>query len=160
MRQAATYHKRFIWMYSEIMHQLYSLLKKDRSKDWTEECQHTFYEVKRILTTTRIFVNPNWSMEFYIHCDASNIAIGAVLAQNNHGKVNSLIYYANTFLNNAKKNCSIHERVVLAMVYSVQNFGTTFLANHCVFYVDHQALLYLINRPVVSGRLMRWMLLL
>jgi hypothetical protein len=37
------------------------------------------------------------------------------------------------------------------MVYSVQKLRHYLLANHFIFYIDHQALLYLINRPVVSG---------
>jgi hypothetical protein len=46
------------------------------------------------------------------------------------------------------------------MVYSVQKLRHYLLANHFIFYIDHQALLYLINRPVVSGRVALWMLLL
>src|SRR5450631_3212137 len=46
------------------------------------------------------------------------------------------------------------------MINWVQKFRHYFLANHFIFYVDHRALLYLINRPVVSGRIARWMLLL
>ena len=46
------------------------------------------------------------------------------------------------------------------MIYSVGKFRHYLLANHMVFYVDYQALLYLVNRPVVSGRITRWMLLL
>ena len=46
------------------------------------------------------------------------------------------------------------------MVYSVGKFRHYLLANHFVFYVDHQALIYLVNRQVISGRIARWMLLL
>ena len=48
-------------------------------------------------------------MELYVHCDASNIAIGAVLAQNIHEDRDSPIYYASRLLNNAKKNYSTTE---------------------------------------------------
>ena len=101
----------------------------------------------------------NWMMEFHIHCDASNVVIRVVLAQNIHGKIDSPIYYASRLLNNAENNYSTTEREALAMVYSVQKFRHYLLANHFTFYVDHQALLYLINRPVVSGRIARWILL-
>lgn len=46
------------------------------------------------------------------------------------------------------------------MVYSVQKLCHYLLANHFVFYVDHQALLYLIDWPAMSGKIVRWMLLL
>lgn len=31
------------------------------------------------------------------------------------------------------------------------------MANHFIFYVGHQTLLYLINRPIISGRIAKWM---
>ena len=46
------------------------------------------------------------------------------------------------------------------MIYSVGKFRHYLLANHFVFIVDHQALIYLVNRPVVSQKKTRWMLLL
>ncbi len=46
------------------------------------------------------------------------------------------------------------------MIFSVQKFHHYLLGNFFVFYVDHQALLYLINKVVIQGRLARWMLLL
>ena len=99
-------------------------------------------------------------MEFPVHCDASNIAIGAVLAQNIHGDRDSPMYYASRLLNNAKKNYSTIEREALAMIYFVGKFRHYFLANYMVLYIDHQAFLDLVNRPIVSGRIARWMLLL
>ena len=45
------------------------------------------------------------------------------------------------------------------MVYAVNKFRHYLLGNKFVFYVDHIALQYLINKPQVSGRLARWLLL-
>ena len=46
------------------------------------------------------------------------------------------------------------------MVYAVQKFRHYLLAITFVFYVDHQALLYLVNKPIIQGRISRWLLLL
>lgn len=149
---AATYNSRFIWMYAEITRTLYSLLKEENKYEWAEECQRTFDEVKRILTTTPILVCPIWSMEFHIHCVVSNVAIGAVLAQNIHRKVDSPIYYANKLMNSAEKNYSTTVREALAMVYSVQIFCHCLQANHFIFYVDHQNLVVL-DKPTNGVRM-------
>ena len=46
------------------------------------------------------------------------------------------------------------------MVYIVQKFRHYLLATPFVFYVDHQSLLYLVNKPIIQGRISRWLLLL
>ena len=46
------------------------------------------------------------------------------------------------------------------MVYAVKKFKHYLLANKFVFYKDHQALLYLVNKPCHTGRIVRWFLIL
>ena len=46
------------------------------------------------------------------------------------------------------------------MVYAVKKFWHYLLANKFTFFVDHQALLYLVNKPCSTGRLVRWFLIL
>lgn len=46
------------------------------------------------------------------------------------------------------------------MVYTIQKFRHYLLATPFDFYVDHQALLYLVNKPIIQGRISRWLLLL
>ncbi len=45
------------------------------------------------------------------------------------------------------------------MVYVMHKFKHYLLSNRFVFYVDHMALIYLINKLQVFGRLIRWLLL-
>ena len=46
------------------------------------------------------------------------------------------------------------------MIYAVKKFRHYLLANQFVFFVDHQALLYLVNKPCNTGRIVRWFLIL
>jgi hypothetical protein len=46
------------------------------------------------------------------------------------------------------------------MIYSVKKFRHYLLMNQVIFFVDHMALRYLVNKPDLSGRLARWVLLL
>lgn len=46
------------------------------------------------------------------------------------------------------------------MVYAVQKFRHHLLATPFTFYMDHQALMYLVNKPIIQGRVSRWLLLL
>ena len=46
------------------------------------------------------------------------------------------------------------------MVYAVKKFWHYLLASKFTFFVDHQALLYLVNKPCSTGRIVRWFLIL
>jgi hypothetical protein len=67
--------------------------------------------------------------------------------------------YAFKLLNSTKKKYTTTEREGLAMVYVIHEFRHYLLGNRFVFYVDHMALVYLINKPQVSIIIVRWLLL-
>ena len=46
------------------------------------------------------------------------------------------------------------------MFYDVKKFWHYLLATQFVFFVDHQALLYLVNKPCATGRIVRWFIIL
>jgi hypothetical protein len=45
------------------------------------------------------------------------------------------------------------------MVNALHKFRHFLLRNKFMFYVDHMALVYLVNKPQVLGRIARWLLL-
>jgi hypothetical protein len=45
------------------------------------------------------------------------------------------------------------------MVYALQKFKHSLLGNQFVFYVDHMALVHLVNKPQVFGKIVKWLLL-
>ncbi|RVW24923.1 Uncharacterized protein K02A2.6 [Vitis vinifera] len=48
---------------------------------WDEKCQKSFEELKQFLTTAPIVRAPNWKLPFEVMCDASDLAMGAVLGK-------------------------------------------------------------------------------
>ena len=60
--------------------------------------------------------------------------------------------YASRQLNSAEKNYTTTEREGLAMIYAVKKFWQYLLANPFVFYVDHQALLYLVKTSLATPK--------
>lgn len=70
------------------------------------------------------------------------------------------MYDASRMLSNVEKNYSTIEREALGMIYYVNKFCHYLLGNKFVFHVDHQALVYLVNKPNLVGKLVRWMMLL
>ena len=68
--------------------------------------------------------------------------------------------YASQQLNSAEKNYTTTKREGLSMIYAVKKFRHYLLANKFIFFVDHQALLYLVKRPCAIGRIVHWFIIL
>ena len=125
---------------------------------WSKECNDSFEMLKRKLVEAPILKFPNWSIRFHVHIDASAIAVGAILAQP-YDEVDHPNSYASQKLNSAECNYSTTEHEALGMVFSLHKFRHYLLANPFTFYTDHQALKYLVNKPLHHGRICRWLLL-
>ena len=70
------------------------------------------------------------------------------------------ISYASRQLNSVEQNYTTTEREGLGMIYAVKKFQHYLLANKFVFFTDHQALLYLVNKPCNTGHIVRWFIIL
>jgi glutaredoxin-related protein len=57
------------------------LLDKGKVLKWTHDCQVSFKELKKRLTSALVLVLPDLSKKFDIYCDASRQGIGCVLMQ-------------------------------------------------------------------------------
>ena len=75
----AGFYRRFIQDFSKISKPLYKLLEKDAKFEWDAECQQRFEELKAYLTTAPIVRAHNWKLPFEVMCDASDLAVGAVI---------------------------------------------------------------------------------
>ena len=71
-----------------------------------------------------------------------------------------LVSYTSRQLNSAEKNYTMTEQEGLGMIFAIKKYRHYLLANKFVFFTDHQALLYLVNKPCNTGRLVRWFLIL
>lgn len=70
------------------------------------------------------------------------------------------ISYASRQLNSAERNYTTTECEGLGMIYAVKTFWHYLLSNKFMFFVDHQALLYLVNKPCKTGRMLGWFIIL
>ena len=138
------YYCIFIYMYVEVAKPLYALLNEFV---WIEECEESFQKLKQALVTAPILRPLDWNKPFHVHIDASNFAIGCILAQPYEGNMDLPVSYASRQLNSSEKNYTTTKREGLTMIYVVKKFWHYLLANPFIFYVDHQALLYLVNKP-------------
>ena len=90
-----------------------------------------------------------------MHVDASCIALGAVLTQVGEGELDHPIEFTSRKLSKAEKNYSTIEREGLAMVYILQKFRHYLLGGNFKMYTNHPVLKYLVNKPLLGGRICR-----
>jgi hypothetical protein len=67
----AGYYRRYINDFSKIAKPMTKLLKKNKTFEWTDECQTSFEELKKRLTSAPVLILPDLTKKFDIYCDAS-----------------------------------------------------------------------------------------
>nr|GEZ27402.1 reverse transcriptase domain-containing protein [Tanacetum cinerariifolium] len=115
--------------------------------------------LKKKLTDAPILIAPYWDLPFEPMCDASDIAIGAVLGQR-HQKHFKPIHYASKTINDVKSNYTTTEKEMVAVVYAFEKFLSYLIMNKSIVHTDHSALKYLFAKKDAKARLLRWVLLL
>ena len=115
--------------------------------------------MKSHLTTAPIVRAPNWQLPFEVMCDASDLAIGAVLGQREDGRPH-VVYYARKTLNEALRNYTTTEKELLAVVYALDKFRAYLIGYDIVIFTDHSASKYLMTKKNAKARLIIWVLLL
>jgi hypothetical protein len=77
----AGYYHRFIQNFSKIAKPMTRLLKKGKAFEWMKNCQASFEELKKCLTTASVLILLDISKKFNIYCDASQQGLRCVLMQ-------------------------------------------------------------------------------
>ncbi|XP_070002453.1 uncharacterized mitochondrial protein AtMg00860-like [Nicotiana sylvestris] len=77
----ARYYRRFVEDFSSIAALLTRLTQKGAPFRWFDECNESFQKLKTALITTPVLVLPSASGTYTTYCDASHVAIGCVLMQ-------------------------------------------------------------------------------
>ncbi|XP_042387425.1 uncharacterized protein LOC121979502 [Zingiber officinale] len=155
----AGFYRRFIKDFSTIALPLSRLLQKDTVFVFDERCKEAFDKLREALISSPIMCAPDWLLPFKLMCDASNFAVGAVLAQRVNGAPH-VISYASKTLDSAQSNYTTTEKELLAIVFDLDKFPSYLLCSHVIVFPDHAALKFLLKKKDAKPRLIRWMLLL
>ena len=77
----ASFYRKFIRDFSGICTPMIDTVKKKHNSfKWTEEAERSFNTLKEKITEQPILVLPNFEKTFQVRCDATGVAIGAVLS--------------------------------------------------------------------------------
>ncbi|KAG8478487.1 hypothetical protein CXB51_028219 [Gossypium anomalum] len=151
----AGYYRRFVNGFSIITAPMTRLLRKNVKFEWTEECQQSFEELKKLLTEAPVLVQPGSGKEFMVYSDASRNGLGCVLMQ--EGKV---VAYASRQLKSHERNYPTHDLELAAIVFALKIWRQYLYGEKCRVYTDHKSLKYLMSQKDLNLRQRRWLELL
>ena len=103
------WYERFIKHCADLKVPLLKLLRKKQRWLWENQQREAFEELKNALTTTPVLTRPDFSKPFYVQCDASGSALGAVLVQEYEDGEHPILYISRA-LNAAERNYTNTER--------------------------------------------------
>jgi hypothetical protein len=118
-----------------------------------------FSRFKKPISTTLVLRGPNWKIPFHISTDASDIAIGTVLGQEEDKKY-YVIYFISKNITPAKLNYIVTEKEFLAVIHAINKFLHYITCYPIILYTDHSTIKYLDKKPITNGWVTQWLFLL
>jgi hypothetical protein len=127
---------------------LTSLLKKKQFA-WDGIAEQAFQDIKLAMSTTHVLALPNFSKQFTVEIDASDLGLGVVLMQGGQP-----LAYINRPLSQSNKFISIYEKEFLALIMAVEKWRSYLKRQEIIIKTDHRSLVYL-NEQTLQSDLQR-----
>jgi hypothetical protein len=137
----AGYYRRFIKDFSKIAKPMTKLLEKNKAFEWTTECQASFEELRKRLTSAPVLVLPYLTKKFDIYYDASHRGLGCVLMQ--EGQV---VCYASRQLRKHEENYPTHDLELAVVVYALKIWRHYLIGHRCEIYSDYKSHKYIFTQ--------------
>ena len=148
----AGYYRRFVQGFSSIAASLTKLTKKNAPYVWTDQCETSFQELKKRLTSAPVLTLPSGSGGYTIFTDASNIGLGCVLMQDR-----KVVAYGSRQLKDHEKNYATHDLELAAVVFALKMWRHYLYGEKFEVHSDHRSLQYLFSQKELNMRQRRWM---
>lgn len=143
---------RFIDRFSRTTEPLHALKHKNVGFVWGDAQQSAFQQPKDALATPPVLQIPNFSKEFTLICDASDVAISTVLHQKK-GEDLVLIACSSWLLSAVEWRYSIYQRECLAVFYGYEKYRSYLEYKEFCLLTNNQALTWLLRHAKELGRI-------
>ena len=158
----AGYYGRFCPNFAAVAEPLTQLLSKKVKFLRSKRCDKAFEEPKAMLQSTPVWTAPAFKSPFKLAIDASDVAAGAVLLQEDDQGVGHPVCYFSKKFNKSQKSYATIEKECVALVLALQHFEVYVTSSSLpiVVYSDHNPLLFIDKMKDKNQRLLRWSLIL
>ena len=154
------YISRFIVRLTDTCEPIFLLLRKKQPKVWVDQCTQVFERIKEYLFSPPVLVPPMPERPLLLYLSVSDVALGCMLAQLDDSGRERAIYYLSKRMLDYETRYIMIERFCLALVWATRRLRhyMTEYSMQLVSCLD--PLRYLFDIPVLTSRLMRWLILL
>ena len=154
------YISRFIARLTDICEPIFRLLRKNQPTVWNDDCHRAFEKIKECLLSPPVLVPPTPGRPLLLYLSVLDITLGCMLAQlDDSGKERAIYYLSKRMMEYECKYLMI-ERLCLELVWATRRLRH-YVTEYSILLVSRlDPLRYLFDRPVLTGRLMRWLVLL
>jgi hypothetical protein len=139
------YYRRFIEGLSTIATPLTRLTRKNTRWEWSKECDESFQELKRRLTTTPVLIFPSRKEGFVVYNNASRKGPGCVIMQ--HGRV---VAYTSRQLKTHQINYPVHDLELVAVVFALRVWRHYLYGSRVQIFTNHKSLKYLMSQKELN----------
>ncbi|KAL1140108.1 hypothetical protein AAG570_000040 [Ranatra chinensis] len=134
------FYRRFIREFADKLEPMTKLLKKNVKFHFNEKAKEVFNRCKNALSTVPILQFPDFGKKIILTTDASQVAVGAVLAQD-RGEGEKPIAFASKKLTPTETRYSTIERELLGIVWAVKTFRPYLLGRKFTIKPDHKTMM-------------------
>ena len=145
------WYRTFLRNYALIAAPLTNLLKKENKIDWETQHQESSDELKRLVTSAPCLKLPDFSQPFRVTTDASGIAVGGVLTQENRP-----VAFTSRKLKVHERNYPTHDLELLAVVHALKKWRHYLLSQVFELVTDHKSLKWIFTQPDLNMQQRRW----
>jgi hypothetical protein len=137
----ASYYRKFVRHFGILCKPLTELLKKYALFQWTDIHEQTFLALKHALVEAPVLALPDFSKQFQLETDASELRVGAVLMQQGHP-----LAFISKALGPRTKGLSMYEKEYLVILIAVDQWRAYLQLPEFVIVTDQKILTHLTDQ--------------
>lgn len=129
----------------------FRLLKK--GFEWTEEAEQSFQDLKGYLASLPTLGQTTPREDLYLYLVVSEVAVSLILIRDEHGQIP--IYYTSRALHGAVLKYPLLKKLAFTLITTTRKLRPYF-QSHQIVVLTNQLLNAVLQKPEVSGILVKW----
>lgn len=123
---------------------------------WNDKCDIAFQRLRLAVSSAPVLRCFDPDLPIFVTTDASGLAVGAVLEQEEEGQRRPVAYFSRN-MQPAEQNYHPQEQELLAIVEALRHWRAYLHGRRFTVLTDHESLKYLQTQAHLSPRQVRWM---